>query len=452
MAIEVRELEVDPAGVTPIVQPVPAEAPKPEVTLSAAVTIEQEALKGALDKLAKFVDGRSSLPILSYVLLEATSGTLVLSATDLEVALRLTIPTTGSGAFRVAAPCKWLHEVVAGAVKAEKLAAKGKKPAKGEAAAKPTLSLAVEVTRTPNPKPLGPALITHKLLVTKASGHLRINAMDAEEYPHLPYTSLAEGEALFTIESNRFKREIERIGRYAAKDEARPIFTGILFEVKKGAGRHGSGRMVAADSYRLAWSDIPLRNLGKEAQFLAPSGGLETLRRVLPDAVEVHLALSPTGGQLLIGWEGALFLSRTIDGKYPDYRRIGPNPAKTAHSLQIEPDALTAGLEAFSKAIFEDSNNILTLALEVQRQVLRLSAKGEEAEQDEDVAVKAATRQGSTEKLVLLNYVYLKEAVLGFAGPLVLRTWAPGKPVHLRAADTQADSHQVILMPMHTIR
>jgi DNA polymerase III sliding clamp (beta) subunit (PCNA family) len=84
----------------------------PSVTTSTTTLVDQSVLKAALDKAAKFVARKSSLPVLSTVLLNAWPGYLEITATNLDIALHVRLRTQGNGEFTAAVPFKALQEAL----------------------------------------------------------------------------------------------------------------------------------------------------------------------------------------------------------------------------------------------------------------------------------------------------------------------------------------------------
>ncbi len=396
---------------------------------AAAVEIQQPDLKAALDKVAKFATRSSTLPVLYTILMEARPGTLVLTTTNLEQALRLTLATKGEGAFRVAVPCKRLQEVVA--------RCDGR------------LSLTLEEKRVETPN--GQYVVERTLVVDKASGQVRIKqCLDAEEYPNITYNwQPGTGkDMLFTMASHHFAHEIKRVGRYAAKDEVRPAFSAVVFEIT-----NDGCRFVTTDSYRLGWSSFTPDDRRGEATILVPANGLKMLLTILPKRPEILVVeVAPNSAMLAISWENTLFLTRTIEATFPDYRRIAHKTPPT-RTIVLQASELLAAMEAFGKEIFKDDSNHITLfGVDAERQRLTAHVESEDCDQTEWVAMEMDPAEGSTDHAIKLNAEYVKDMCLAYSGPLVLRLWTPQEPAEFRSLYPDQDGHEVIIMPLHTLR
>src|SRR5437867_11855140 len=163
------------------------------------VQCSREELGEKLALVSRAVSARSSVQILSGILLRGGNGQLELSATDMELSLRtrLTAGVEGDGA--VVVPGRLLVELVrllpAGEVALEHRAEEGALP------------------------------------VASGSGEYRLRTYAAEDFPRLPDV---EGAALHTVASGPLLETISRVGRAASRDESRPVLTGILVRFEGG--------------------------------------------------------------------------------------------------------------------------------------------------------------------------------------------------------------------------
>lgn len=426
----------------------------PNPAKTATTLVDQPALKVALDKVGKFVARKSTLPVLSTVLLDAWPGYLELTATNLEIALRVRLRTQGSGDFKVAVPFKALQEAIG--------------------LCSGLLNVTLEetpITRfdTETQQNVETKDKARTLVIDKTGGQVKIkHCLDPEEYPSFTFIEGGEPLHLFTLASDVFAKEIKRVARYAASDEARPVFCSVLFEIERGGT--GKVRFVTADSYRLGWSEvvvsdvlnIPDRILWDEeptTDVMPPASGLETLVSILPkQASELRFKRIAKGAQLAVTWTGEkeagnpeyLFLTRLIDGKFPQYRRI-LDQTTPAYTALVEANSLLAALEAFGKEIFKNSTNSVTLGLDINAHRLILDVTSEEADQTESIPLEMEQETGDGISIIL-NVEYVKDACRAFTGCIALRLWSPQKPVEFRAQHADEESHVCVLMPFHTIR
>ncbi|MEZ4388973.1 MAG: DNA polymerase III subunit beta, partial [Candidatus Krumholzibacteriia bacterium] len=247
--------------------------------------IQQETLQKALDLVAGVVPSKTTLPILTCVLVEADKEGLQFSATNLDISM-----VTRTSEVEVAKAGRM-------AVPAGKL---------------------VSFVRSLAPGSVSVTVADGKLKIRAGKASFEEGCMNAEEYPNLPETAAGEG---FEVPGSLLTDMISETNYAVSRDETRPALMGILWEVRK------TGlTMVATDAHRLArsrrsldWSFTGERNL------IVDTGGLRHLPRVAglnPDegTIEVFLGenqLSFRAGQTLLH-------IRLFEGPFPDYTAVIP--------------------------------------------------------------------------------------------------------------------------------
>jgi len=292
-------------------------------------------LHAALQHVSRVVSGRTTLPILSNVLLEATGDKLRLVSYDMEIGAQsaIAVDVVEEGALTV--PARMLGDVVAGLPEAT-----------------------VEVV-SEDRSVLG---------IVCGRSQYTIHGLPADEYPALPDVS---GEIGFEITQAGMRGLIRSTIFAASTDETRAILTGVLL---KGDG--ANIRMVATDSYRLAVKTANtdgVKNVsGKgEWQVIVPARALQELNRMLEPS-EDKTVVKVSAGEQQIRFEVGpyILISRLIEGQFPNYERVIPGEANrmvTVHreDLQgaIKRAAIVARAEA-SKIVFNAREGLLTLTAE----------------------------------------------------------------------------------------
>ncbi|HXG24227.1 MAG TPA: DNA polymerase III subunit beta, partial [Chthonomonadales bacterium] len=198
------------------------------------------------------VSGRSSLPILSHVLLQAEADTLRLSATDLELSISLKIPAYIEEPGGLTAHARILTELLG------------------------TL-------------PEGDVAITgdssHAMHLHCGRSSYKLLGLPAEEYPRLPEV---KEENQFWVAQSLLREMIRQTIFAVSTDEARAILTGILM-VFEGE----SLQLVSTDTHRLALRSTRVREGQGARQAIVPARAMNELLRILTDAagdVEVRLS------------------------------------------------------------------------------------------------------------------------------------------------------------------
>jgi DNA polymerase-3 subunit beta len=292
-------------------------------------------LHEALQHVSRVVSGRTTLPILSNVLLEASGDTLRMVAYDMEIGAQSSIRVEVGEEGAITVPARMLGDVVAGFPEATV-----------EMASEDRSLLAIHCGRS----------------------NYTINGLPAEEYPNLP--EVGEG---VSFEISQFAlRDLIRSTIFAASaDETRAILTGVL--LRRDAG---GVKMIATDSYRLALRTVPegsVANLSgaEEWQLIVPSRALQELLRLL-DPANTETPVKVTAGEQQVRFEIGpyILVSRLIEGQFPNYERVIPSEA--AHRISLNRDdlqgairraAIVAKAEA-SKLVFRTQDGVLTITAE----------------------------------------------------------------------------------------
>ncbi len=144
-----------------------------------------------------------------------------------------------------------------------------------------------------------------------------ISAESAEEYPDLP--DVNSGHAV-VIPQNRLKELISGTIFAVADNQARPIHNGVKFEVTD-----DTITAVAVDGFRLARRSYhPEEPIGREMNFVVPSGSLKEVEKILMDNDDkVLFTMGPKHILYQIG--NAALVCRLLEGEFLDWRRVVPS-------------------------------------------------------------------------------------------------------------------------------
>src|SRR6059058_6195509 len=260
-----------------------------EVTVGTGlrITASKDELVQALGVVARAVSTRTSVQILSGILLEARGSELRLAATDMELSLRATASAQLDGDGAIVLPGKTFADI---------------------ARLLPGDEVVIEHKPTES--------VVH---VTAGSASYTLHTYNPEDFPRLPEL---EAVQTFSVDRESLLETISRVARAASRDESRPVLTGILVSFTG-----GKLVMAATDSYRLAVKETELEGSAPELEAIVPSRALQELARVASsgDTVEVGVhenqvlfsTVSSEGG-------GAWLTTRRIDGQFPNYRQLLP--------------------------------------------------------------------------------------------------------------------------------
>lgn len=264
------------------------------------LTIAKDQLLTGLQAVQNVVGSRTTLPILSNVLLRAAASRLEFTATDLDVTIACSVPANVEKEGAVTLPVKKLFGLARELAAAE-----------------------VEIE------------VDEKSVASIRSGasFFKINGMPAEEFP--PPPTFKQSRAV-TVPQEKLKAMLRRTSFAVSTDESRYVLNGIFFSLKE-----HKLTLVATDGRRLAMSDeevdIPAESQG---EFIVPTKAINELNRLLTAGnVELMFSDNQVGFTLQPSVEGGLgvyVVSKLVDGNYPNYRQVIPQGVQERVSLPRE--------------------------------------------------------------------------------------------------------------------
>lgn len=245
-------------------------------------TIAREKLQEALANVAPAVPTKTTLPVLSNILVEASERGIKLSGTDLDVAVSVEVPAEVETPGAMTLPAKRLGEI-----------ARELPPAPVKIAALGEQRATLECGRT----------------------RFKLLGLPRDEYPAFPPVDFSKA---WRVKSSILHELISRTAFAVSTEESRPILNGVLWQVQPQLLR-----MVATNGHRLALLEMP-GDLGTSAvgEFIVPPRALEQVRRVFPPDEEVEIGRGEN--HLAFRSPLASVSTRLIEGPYPNYDQVIP--------------------------------------------------------------------------------------------------------------------------------
>ena len=255
-----------------------------EVTVGTGlrITASKDELVQALGVVARAVSTRTSVQILSGILLEAQGSELRLAATDMELSLRANVSAQIDGDGAIVLPGKTLADI---------------------ARLLPSDDVAIEHKPSES--------VVH---ITSGTASYTLHMYNPEDFPRLPELDAVE---TFSVDRELLLETIHRVARAASRDESRPVLTGILVSFVG-----GKVVMAATDSYRLAVKETEVGGNAPEIEAIVPSRALQELARIASSGDTVEVGVHEN--QVLFSTDGAWLTTRRIDGQFPNYRQLLP--------------------------------------------------------------------------------------------------------------------------------
>lgn len=373
------------------------------------VTVLQENLARGLSIVSRAVSPRTTLPVLSNILVATDEGRLRLSATNLELGITCWIPARIDENGSTTVPSRTLSDLV--------------NTLPGD-----QVQLTLDVK-------------TQTLHIKGGTSNNDIKCIDAQEFPPMATPEMKDAVQLNVAD---FKEMIHQVAFASSTDEARPVLMGVLMNVEK-----DTVTMAAADGFRLSVRKAQLsQKVSNPINIIIPARALNELARVASDPDEpLYMVVPKSRGQVLFRLKDVEVVSQLIDGTFPDYHQIIPRNYKSRTLVST-----AALLKACKQAeIFaREGSNVARLDIkeskgDMQPSEVEISATSEETGKNETI-VEATVDGGSV--LIAFNVKFLREALEVIRTPnVVLETSAANAPGVVRPVGDENFLH--VIMPMH---
>ncbi|MFD1720496.1 DNA polymerase III subunit beta [Amnibacterium endophyticum] len=245
----------------------------------------RDVFSDAVSFAVRLLPQRTTLPILSGVLIETTDDGLSLSSFDYEVSARIRIDAEVHEPGRVLVSGRLLADI------ANRLP-----------------NLPVEVSTQDN-----------RVLVSAGSARFTLLSMPVAEYPSLPVI----GETTGVIPSGTFSGAIAQVVVAASRDDVTPVITGVQLE----AGP-SSISLTATDRYRVAVRELPWSTEQQEPiSALVPARTLQEVGRTFASGGDVSVGITRGGDRELISFSAnrRTVTSLLIKGNFPPVKRLFPD-------------------------------------------------------------------------------------------------------------------------------
>jgi DNA polymerase-3 subunit beta len=377
----------------------------------------QENLSKGLATVGRAVATRSTLPVLSNILLESDEGRLRLAATNLEIGVSSWIGARVEEEGRTTVPARLLTEFVSSL---------------------PPGQIDMELNER-----------TQTLNLKCARYEANIKGIDASEFPDVPTAASISGAQTPTslhLEAEAFRRMIDQAVFAAATDESRPILTGVLAQFHQ-----GGLTLASADGFRLAVTSADVgADLDAATSVIVPARALSELGRISSEQQDpIELIITPQRNQILFRLSNTDLVSQLIDGNFPDYNQIVPKSHSTRTVIGTQ-DLLKAVKVAFLFA--RDAANIIRFDIVPGSELTpgQMIVTGTSAEFGDNVSEIDASIEGD-EIEIAFNARYMIDAlsVMGTA-EIAMETSTPSSPGVLRPVS--GDDFLCVIMPMHITR
>jgi DNA polymerase-3 subunit beta len=283
-------------------------------------TITREQFQEGLQAVSASIPTKTTLPVLSNVLLEATGEGLRLSGTDLDIAVSTMVPASVDQDGAITLPAKKLADIV-----------------------RELPSAAIRFTTSGE----------QRASIECGRARFKLLGLPREEFPAFPSVRFENG---WRTRASDLQKLISHTAFAASTEESRPILNGVLWEL-----RPERMRMVATNGHRLARMDVPVAGgIGTgQADLIVPPKALEQIRRLYGEQDELEIARSENH----LGFRSPTtqVYTRLIEGPYPNYEQVIPR--ENDKTLTVDKAAFTAAIRRMHIVASDQTHRIrLSLA------------------------------------------------------------------------------------------
>lgn len=258
------------------------------------LAVTKDALLDGLQRIQNVVSNRSTLPVLTNVLLETTDTGLRLTTTDLEVAVRCEIVAQVEKPGATTLPARRLSAIVRELPSAE-------------------------ITLETDAKNISS--------IRCGASFFKIYGLAKDEFP--PFPTFQDAKT-YTLKQSELRDGLRKTSYAISIDETRYVLNGILFSFTE-----NKLTLVATDGRRLALFDSDIEfPKSQERDFIVPTKAVTELQRILGDDGDIQI----TVGENLASFQvnGAQLATKLVEGNYPNYRQVIPAEAKERVTMERE--------------------------------------------------------------------------------------------------------------------
>ncbi|EGQ2875726.1 DNA polymerase III subunit beta [Staphylococcus pseudintermedius] len=279
-----------------------------------------------LNDTLKAISPRATLPILTGIKIDATNEGIVLTGSDSEISIEITIPNQVDGQEiinvvepgSVVLPGRFFVDII------KKLPGK-------------------EVKLSTNEQ--------FQTLITSAHSEFNLSGLDPDQYPLLPQVS---SDDALQLPVKVLKNIIAQTNFAVSTSETRPVLTGVNWLIQQ-----NELLCTATDSHRLAVRKLKLEEEIEDKNVIIPGKALAELNKIMTDS-EDHIDIFFASNQVLFRVGNVNFISRLLEGHYPDTSRLFPENYEI--KLGLNNSDFYHAIDRASLLAREGGNNVIKLS------------------------------------------------------------------------------------------
>ncbi|MDK3665017.1 DNA polymerase III subunit beta [Staphylococcus pseudintermedius] len=289
-------------------------------------SIQRDCFITQLNDTLKAISPRATLPILTGIKIDATNEGIVLTGSDSEISIEITIPNQVDGQEiinvvepgSVVLPGRFFVDII------KKLPGK-------------------EVKLSTNEQ--------FQTLITSAHSEFNLSGLDPDQYPLLPQVS---SDDALQLPVKVLKNIIAQTNFAVSTSETRPVLTGVNWLIQQ-----NELLCTATDSHRLAVRKLKLEEEIEDKNVIIPGKALAELNKIMTDS-EDHIDIFFASNQVLFRVGNVNFISRLLEGHYPDTSRLFPENYEI--KLGLNNSDFYHAIDRASLLAREGGNNVIKLS------------------------------------------------------------------------------------------
>ncbi len=277
--------------------------------------ITKEYLLTAIQTVEGAIAAKTTLPILSNILIEAHKDYLLFNATDLDIGIVYNSKAEVIEEGSITIPAKRFADI------AREL---------------PAGEITISVKKNYN------------VVIECQTCSFRLVGLPKEEFPLIPKFNNKESVIINQV---LFKKLLKRINFAMSREETRYVLNGTLFVFK-----NKTLRLVATDGRRLALTENKISFELDEKEVIVPMKTINELGKILKDEGEVRIIFSEN--QIAFELNGTMVISRLIEGEFPSYEQVIPKQKEKQEKIQIDKGVFLSAIKRASLFTSLDSQSI----------------------------------------------------------------------------------------------
>ena len=304
------------------------------------IICSKQKLQDGISIVTKAITGKTTMPVLEGIYIQATKEGLTLIGSDMDVSIETKVEAEVLTEGSIVIDSKIFSEII------RKL---------------PNSDVKIEIAEN------------DLVQITCEKSVFNVVYMNATDYPALP--SINE-DLNVEVPQNLLKNMIKGTSFAIALDEARPILQGILFEVK-----NKELNLVALDGYRLAVRS-ELLDVDDNIEVVIPGKTLNEVSKILEDNADI-VKITFTNNHILFNINNTKIISRLLDGKFVNYISLLPQEYKLL--VNVKKQELQQVIERASLMAKDGNSNLIRL--DVQEDTLVITSNSQLGKVREEVNI-----------------------------------------------------------------